>query len=184
MSTSPFAYAPAPESVRPALKASYGLFIGGKFPLQHGPAEGEEGLHKNIAKLAQMRERVGPDFWLMADCWMSLDLNYATRLANAAHAHGHRSGSLHATAQIFHSGEDHIAVGHTDSVGSDAYNQRLSLARAESVKAYLVSQGIPAARIKTEGKGESQPVADNASADGRAKNRRVEIDVVAGPAAK
>ena len=74
-----------------------------------------------------------------------------------------------------------IAVGHTDSVGSDAYNQALSLARAESVKAYLVSQGIPAARIRTDGKGESQPVADNATAAGRAKNRRVEIDVVAAP---
>lgn len=72
---------------RPDLAQQMG-FIGGKFPLQHGPAEGEEGLHKNIAKLAQMRERVGPDFWLMADCWMSLDLNYATRLAQAAHAHG------------------------------------------------------------------------------------------------
>lgn len=77
-----------------------------------------------------------------------------------------------------------IAVGHTDGVGSDAYNQRLSLARAESVKAYLVSQGIPAARIRTEGKGKSQPVADNATAEGRAKNRRVEIDVVVAPAKK
>ncbi len=77
-----------------------------------------------------------------------------------------------------------IAVGHTDSVGSNEFNQRLSLARAESVKAYLVNQGIDAARIRTEGKGESQPVADNATAEGRAKNRRVEIDVVAGPAKK
>lgn len=75
-----------------------------------------------------------------------------------------------------------IAVGHTDSVGSDEFNQRLSLARANAVKAYLVSQGIDAARIRTDGKGESQPVADNATAEGRAKNRRVEIDVVAAPA--
>lgn len=71
-----------------------------------------------------------------------------------------------------------IAVGHTDAVGSDAYNQKLSLARAESVKAYLVNQGVDAARIRTEGKGESQPVADNKTAEGRAKNRRVEIEVV------
>lgn len=71
-----------------------------------------------------------------------------------------------------------IAVGHTDSVGSDAYNQRLSQARAESVKAYLVNQGVDAARIRTEGKGESQPVADNKTAEGRAKNRRVEIEVI------
>jgi L-rhamnonate dehydratase len=72
---------------RPDLAKEMG-FIGGKLPLRHGPAEGEEGLRKNIENLALMRERVGPDFWLMLDCWMSLDLNYATRLAHAARAHG------------------------------------------------------------------------------------------------
>ena len=70
------------------------------------------------------------------------------------------------------------AVGHTDSVGADAYNQALSVRRAEAVKAYLVSKGLDANRIYTEGKGESQPVADNRTAEGRAKNRRVEIEVV------
>ncbi len=71
-----------------------------------------------------------------------------------------------------------IAVGHTDSVGTDAYNQKLSVRRAESVKAYLVSKGIEKNRIYTEGKGEKQPVADNKTKEGRAKNRRVEIEVV------
>ncbi|MES2070329.1 MAG: OmpA family protein [Pseudomonadota bacterium] len=71
-----------------------------------------------------------------------------------------------------------IAVGHTDSVGSDAYNQKLSVKRAEAVKAYLVSTGIEANRVYTEGKGKKQPVADNKSAAGRAQNRRVEIEVV------
>ncbi|MFZ6673640.1 outer membrane protein OmpA [Undibacterium sp. Rencai35W] len=71
-----------------------------------------------------------------------------------------------------------IAVGHTDSVGSDAYNQKLSVKRAEAVKAYLVSAGIEANRVYTEGKGKKQPVADNKSAEGRAQNRRVEIEVV------
>jgi OOP family OmpA-OmpF porin len=71
-----------------------------------------------------------------------------------------------------------IAVGHTDSIGTDAYNQRLSVRRAEAVKAYLVSKGIEANRVYTEGKGEKQPVADNKTAAGRAKNRRVEIEVV------
>ena len=71
-----------------------------------------------------------------------------------------------------------IAVGHTDSVGSDAYNQKLSVRRAESVKAYLQAKGIEASRIYTEGKGESQPVESNTTAAGRAKNRRVEIEVV------
>ncbi len=71
-----------------------------------------------------------------------------------------------------------IAVGHTDSVGSDAYNQKLSVKRAESVKAYLVSKGIEQNRVYTEGKGEKQPIASNKTAEGRAKNRRVEIEVV------
>jgi OOP family OmpA-OmpF porin len=71
-----------------------------------------------------------------------------------------------------------IAVGHTDSVGTDTYNQKLSVRRAEAVKAYLVSKGIEKNRVYTEGKGEKQPVADNKTAEGRAKNRRVEIEVV------
>ena len=71
-----------------------------------------------------------------------------------------------------------VAVGHTDSVGTDAYNQKLSIRRAESVKKYLVSQGIEAKRIYVEGKGESQPVADNKTAEGRAKNRRVQIEAI------
>jgi len=71
-----------------------------------------------------------------------------------------------------------IAIGHADSVGSDAYNQRLSVRRAESVKAYLVSKGIEANRVYTEGKGEKQPIADNKTKEGRAKNRRVEIEVI------
>jgi len=72
---------------RPDLAKKLG-FIGGKMPLHHGPAEGEEGLRQNLAELAVMRERVGPDFWLMLDCWMSLDLDYATRLAHAASPYG------------------------------------------------------------------------------------------------
>jgi OmpA-OmpF porin, OOP family len=71
-----------------------------------------------------------------------------------------------------------IAIGHTDSIGSDAYNQKLSVRRAESVKAYLVSKGVEPNRVYTEGKGEKQPVASNKTKDGRAKNRRVEIEVI------
>jgi OOP family OmpA-OmpF porin len=71
-----------------------------------------------------------------------------------------------------------IAVGHTDSIGTEKYNQALSERRAASVKTYLVSKGIPADRVYTEGKGESQPIASNKTAEGRAKNRRVEIEIV------
>lgn len=71
-----------------------------------------------------------------------------------------------------------IAIGHTDSVGGNAYNQKLSVRRANAVKAYFVSKGVPANRIYTEGKGETSPVATNKTKEGRAKNRRVEIEVV------
>ena len=71
-----------------------------------------------------------------------------------------------------------IAVGHTDSTGPEAYNLKLSERRANSVKEYLVSKGIPADRIYTEGKGEADPIATNATREGRAQNRRVEIEIV------
>jgi OOP family OmpA-OmpF porin len=71
-----------------------------------------------------------------------------------------------------------VATGHTDWTGSDTYNMKLSMRRAKAVKAFLVSKGIPEARVFVEGKGESQPTADNHTKDGRAKNRRVDIEVV------
>lgn len=74
-------------SDRPDLSKELG-FIGGKMPLHHGPAEGDEGLEKNIAELATMRERCGDDFWLMFDCWMALDLPYAQKLAKRAADYG------------------------------------------------------------------------------------------------
>ena len=71
-----------------------------------------------------------------------------------------------------------VAVGNTDSIGTDAYNLALGQRRAQAVKAYLVSKGVPAERVYTESKGKTNPVASNATAEGRAKNRRVDIEVV------
>ena len=76
-----------------------------------------------------------------------------------------------------------IAVGNTDSVGTDAYNMALGQRRAQSVKSYLTSKGVDGSRLYTESKGKSKPVASNATAEGRAKNRRTDIEVV-GTAAK
>ena len=67
--------------------------------------------------------------------------------------------------------------GHTDNVGTEAYNQRLSERRANSVKDYIAKKGVDASRISAQGFGESKPIADNKTREGRAKNRRVEIKV-------
>jgi OOP family OmpA-OmpF porin len=69
-----------------------------------------------------------------------------------------------------------IATGHTDSIGTEAYNQKLSERRANAVKSYLVSKGVPASKITTLGKGKTQPVATNKTKEGRAKNRRVDVE--------
>jgi outer membrane protein OmpA-like peptidoglycan-associated protein len=76
-------------------------------------------------------------------------------------------------------GTEVLVVGHTDNVGSDAYNLTLSQRRADAAKGYLVSMGIPAERIRTAGRGESEPIASNDTEDGRQKNRRVEIAIFA-----
>ncbi len=69
-------------------------------------------------------------------------------------------------------------TGHTDSTGSAAYNQKLSEKRAQAVVNYLVSKGVNPALLTAVGMGESQPIADNKTREGRAANRRVEIDIV------
>jgi outer membrane protein OmpA-like peptidoglycan-associated protein len=70
-----------------------------------------------------------------------------------------------------------VVVGHTDSVGSDEYNQRLSENRANAVRVRLLSEGVPDKNISTVGMGESQPVSSNATKKGRAQNRRVELKI-------
>jgi outer membrane protein OmpA-like peptidoglycan-associated protein len=77
---------------------------------------------------------------------------------------------------------DILIVGHTDSVGTDAYNLDLSQRRAAAASAYLQSQGVPASRLHATGKGESEPIQSNDTDAGRAQNRRVEIAIYASEA--
>lgn len=72
-----------------------------------------------------------------------------------------------------------MIIGHTDDTGSDSHNMDLSIRRAESVKSYLALANVSASRLTTTGKGESEPIADNTTATGRAQNRRVEIVILA-----
>jgi OOP family OmpA-OmpF porin len=73
--------------------------------------------------------------------------------------------------------ESIVVIGHTDSIGTDAYNQTLSEKRANTVADFLVSSGVPAAKVFSEGRGESEPIDDNSTKEGRAKNRRVQITI-------
>jgi outer membrane protein OmpA-like peptidoglycan-associated protein len=73
-----------------------------------------------------------------------------------------------------------LIVGHTDSDGSDSYNQGLSERRANSARNYLVSQGVTSVRVRTSGRGESEPIESNATVDGKQQNRRVEVAIFAG----
>lgn len=83
-----------------------------------------------------------------------------------------------AIAHHKHHGDVNLLItGHTDSQGTDAYNQDLSERRAASVRAFMVTHGCDAAKLSTDGYGESKPIADNDTKEGRAKNRRVEISV-------
>lgn len=79
---------------------------------------------------------------------------------------------------------DVLIVGHTDATGTDTYNMGLSQRRAAAAKVFLVSRGVPTDRVRTEGRGESEPVASNETAEGQAQNRRVEVAIFADAATR
>ncbi|MCX2719650.1 OmpA family protein [Poritiphilus sp. M415] len=105
---------------------------------------------------------------------------------NKSNVKGTSAETLNRLAEIFREYPKSVILieGHTDSAGSDEYNMKLSQQRAESVTNYLISQGISADRFTTRWYGESQPKADNATAEGKAKNRRVELGIIASEALK
>ncbi len=107
---------------------------------------------------------------------LTLDSEVSFDFDSAEIKHGFK-GTLDKLANVIQKYDKTIihVVGHTDSIGSDSYNQRLSERRASAVGNYLMRQGVQASRIQTEGRGETQPRATNATEAGRQLNRRVEI---------
>lgn len=105
---------------------------------------------------------------------------------NKSNVKGTSAETLNRLANIFKEYPKSVILveGHTDSAGPDEYNMKLSQQRAESVTSYLISQGISADRFTTKWYGEAQPKADNATAEGKAKNRRVELGIIASEALK
>lgn len=103
---------------------------------------------------------------------------------NKSNVHGTSATTLDKLAGIFkeYPKSNVLVEGHTDSAGSDEYNMTLSKQRAQSVTDYLISKGVSAGRFDTKWYGETQPVGDNSTSEGKAKNRRVELAIVASEA--
>lgn len=135
---------------------------------------------KQEAKLRQQMAGTGVDVVRKGDN-ITLDMpGNVTFAFDSAELNPQFNGVLDKVAQTLVDYDQTIiqVAGHTDSTGSHAYNMKLSQQRADSVKAYLAGRGVPAKRLVTVGAGPDYPVADNATPEGRAENRRVEITIV------
>lgn len=118
--------------------------------------------------------REGEGIIVKFDSGILFDFDKATLKANA------KSNIENLATSLKNNPETNILIiGHTDASGSDSYNMSLSDRRAEAVKAYAMVNGISSSRLTTEGRGETEPIADNSTEAGKAKNRRVEVVIVA-----
>ncbi len=124
-------------------------------------------------------ERVGEGIQVTFDSGLLYDFDSDRILPQAA---GHLTNFASSLGK--YPNTDVLIVGHTDAIGSDEYNTRLSQQRAESASRYLLSQGVASSRLRTSGRGEFEPMATNDSEAGRAKNRRIEIAIVASASAR
>lgn len=145
-------------------------------------AGGSVGYYMDVqeAKLRQKLEATGVSVIRNGDNITLVMPGHVTFDVNRAEVKASFYPVLNSVALVVNEYEKTIidVVGHTDSTGSDAHNQALSVQRANSVSQYLVSQNVAPARLETIGMGESMPIADNATAEGRRQNRRVEITLI------
>jgi outer membrane protein OmpA-like peptidoglycan-associated protein len=156
-------------------KAGKGAVVGGVVGAVAGNLWTKRMQDKQRA-MEQATRGTGVDVVRTADNQLKLNIpaDYSFDVGRAA-VKPDMAGLLNQFAHGLDAGMRVQVVGHTDNTGSQALNNALSLERAESVREHLQRQGLPASRIGVAGRGENQPVADNASAEGRARNRRVEI---------
>ncbi|WP_256011679.1 OmpA family protein [Desertivirga xinjiangensis] len=154
-----------------AIGGTAGAFIGRNMDRQ------AEELKKNLPDAEVIRE--GEGIIVKFDSGILFDFNSATLKAKAKENVQKLVSSLNSNPQT-----NVLIVGHTDNLGSDAYNLSLSEKRASSVRDYATSLGISTSRLKVSGKGETEPIADNAIESGRASNRRVEVVILANDAMK
>lgn len=149
-----------------AIGGTAGALIGRKMDRQ------AEEIKQAIPNAEVIRE--GEGIIVKFDSGILFDVNQSTLKTNA------RSNIESLATSLKNNPETTVLiVGHTDATGSDAYNQKLSVRRAEAVKSYTIAQGIASSRLSTEGRGESEAISDNTTEEGRALNRRVEIVIVA-----
>jgi len=149
-----------------AIGGTAGALIGRKMDRQ------AEEIKQSIPNAEVIRE--GEGIIVKFDSGILFDVNQYTLKTNA------RSNIENLATSLKNNPETTILiVGHTDATGSDAYNQKLSVRRAEAVRSYTIAQGIASSRLSTEGRGESEAIADNTTEEGRTLNRRVEIVIVA-----
>jgi outer membrane protein OmpA-like peptidoglycan-associated protein len=149
-----------------AIGGTAGAYIGRKMDRQ------AEEIKQSIPNAEVIRE--GEGIIVKFDSGILFDVNQSTLKTDA------RSNIENLATSLKNNPETTILiVGHTDATGTDAYNQKLSVRRAEAVRSYTIAQGIASSRLSTEGRGESEAIADNTTEEGRALNRRVEIVIVA-----
>jgi outer membrane protein OmpA-like peptidoglycan-associated protein len=151
-----------------------GALIGGAIGALLGGAVGNY-LDKQAQELAAIAETRRTEEGIVTN--LKSDMTFDTGKATLKPAGQSKVGQV-ATIVKKYPDNRYTIIGHTDDVGNDTLNQKLSETRASTVKAMLVSQGVPAETIQTVGAGKTQPIADNKTKDGRAQNRRVEIQII------